>query len=58
MTVTKKDFPKRLDVYIDEEGEEKYFIAVRTDNECATTAGGNIRFAPLIIVYGMAQKSM
>lgn len=35
MAVTKKDFPKRIYIYIDEDRDGKYLIACREDKEAA-----------------------
>ena len=34
MSITKKSFPKRLYVYIEEDGTEKYFVANDTARGC------------------------
>jgi hypothetical protein len=36
MSVTRKDLPKKLYVYVEEDGQEKYLIANKTPGECAT----------------------
>ena len=48
MSVTKKDFPKRLYVYIDEDGNEKYLIACRTGKECA-----DLNESKLVAIYNL-----
>jgi len=39
MSITKKDFPKRIYVYIDEDRDGKYLIACKTDKEAADMNG-------------------
>ena len=46
MTITKRDFPKKIYVYIDEDGKEKYLIANRTDKECA-----DLNESKLVAIY-------
>lgn len=42
MSITTKDFPKRLYVYLEEDGKEKYIFACRTDKECADLNGSKV----------------